>query len=45
MGVGARAVSTNLILYHGIADIFDHATKLRHVLGVFQKPRDLASLC
>jgi hypothetical protein len=43
--VGASTLSTNLIIYHGIADILSQAAKRIHILGAVQKPRDLASLC
>jgi hypothetical protein len=35
---------TNLIIHHGVADIFDQAVKFIHILGAVEKPRDPASL-
>ena len=43
--VRANALSTNLILHHGVTDIFNHAAKLLHILCVVEEPCDLASLC
>ena len=43
--VRANALSTNLILHHGVADIFNHAAKLLHILCVVGELCDLASLC
>jgi len=43
--VGASTLRTNLIIHHGVADILDQAAKLIHILGAFQEPCDIASLC
>ena len=43
--VSVRTLRTNLILHHGISDILNQATKLLHVLSIFQELRDHALLC
>ena len=43
--MGARNPRTNLIVHHGIADIFDQAAEFIHILGAIQETCDLASLC
>jgi len=43
--VGARNSRTNLIIHHGVTDIFDQAAKFSHILGAVEEPRDFASLC
>jgi hypothetical protein len=43
--MGVRVSRTNLIIHHGVADIFDHAAKPIHILGAVQEPCDFASLC
>ena len=35
---------TNLIIHHGVANILGQITKLVHIIGAIQEPRDLASL-
>ena len=36
---------TNLIVHHGVTDLFNKTTKFIHVLGAVQEPRGLASFC
>jgi hypothetical protein len=40
-----RAVATNLIFRHCVADVFGHATQPIHILGIFQESSDPVSLC
>ena len=43
-GAGPSILRANLIVHHGIADILGQVTKLIHIIGAVQEPRDLASL-
>ena len=43
--VGARALTTNLVLHHGITNIFDNAAELFHILSAVEESCDLPSLC
>ena len=38
----AGALRTNLIIHHRVADILDQTTKLVHILGGIQDPRNLS---
>ena len=42
--MGASALRTNLIIHHGFTDILSQITKLIHIVGTIQEPRDLTSL-
>jgi hypothetical protein len=42
--VGASTPRTNLIIHHGVTDIFYQATNSIHILATVQDPCDLASL-
>jgi hypothetical protein len=41
----AGTLRTNLVIHHGVTDIFRHVAKLIRILGAVQEPRDIASLC
>ena len=41
---GATTLRTNLVIHHGVADIFGQAAKFIHILSAIQEPGHLASL-
>ena len=38
-------ITTDLVIHHSVADIFNHATKLISILGAVQEPCHFASSC
>ena len=43
--IGAIILRTNLIVHHGITDIFNQATKFIHILSTIQEPCDFPPFC